>query len=175
MSGQSFFCLKDVPASDCSKRQQQLRAHHRAAVAVGIYMNRWYVLFLSGGWGCQTTHGKSAPSLGDIGFSWVPRFVKGLPVCLTRRHPTACGRLLQVRMGCPHSLHSLLHRLGDCRRIRESWQWVVPAQIPQYATVTLSANLFGNVWSPSKTRACTLLEQTIRPKRKDGLGCTLCE
>ena len=46
---ESFFCLKDVPASDCSKRQQQLRAHHRAAVAVGIYMNRWYVLFLSGG------------------------------------------------------------------------------------------------------------------------------
>lgn len=36
----SFFCQKDVPASDCSKRQQQLRAHHRAAVAVGIYMNR---------------------------------------------------------------------------------------------------------------------------------------
>ena len=40
MSEQSLFCLKDVPASDCSKRQQQLRAHHRAAVAVGIYMNR---------------------------------------------------------------------------------------------------------------------------------------
>ena len=44
-----------------------------------------------------------------------------------------------------------------------------------YLTVTLSANLFGNVWSVSKTKACTLLEQTIRPKRKDGLGCTLCE
>ena len=27
----------------------------------------------------------------------------------------------------------------------------------------------------AKTRACTLLEQAIRPKRKDGLGCTLCE
>lgn len=37
---ESFYGLKDVPASDCSKRQQQLRAHHRAAVAVGIYMNR---------------------------------------------------------------------------------------------------------------------------------------
>ena len=80
MSGQSLFCLKDVPASDCNKRQQQLRAHHRAAVAVGIYKNRCYVLFLSGGWGCQTTHGKSAPPLGNIDFSWVPRIVAELPV-----------------------------------------------------------------------------------------------
>ena len=80
MSGHVFFCLKDVPASDCGKRQQQLRVHHRAAVAVGIYMNRCYVLFLSGGWGCQTTHGKSAPPLGNIGFSWVPRIVAELPV-----------------------------------------------------------------------------------------------
>ena len=69
MFRQSLFCLKDVQASDCSKRQQQLRAHHRAAVAVGIYMNRWYILFLSGGWDCQTTYGKSAPPLGDKGFS----------------------------------------------------------------------------------------------------------
>ena len=82
MSGQSFFCLKNVPASDCSKRQQQLRAHHCAAVAVGIYLNRWYVLFLSGGWGCRTTYGKSAPPLGNIGFSWVPRIVTGLPFAL---------------------------------------------------------------------------------------------
>ena len=69
-----------MPASDYSKRQQQLRAHHRAAVAVGIYMNRCYALFLSGGVACQTTHGKSAPSPGNIGFSWVPRIVTGLPV-----------------------------------------------------------------------------------------------
>lgn len=122
MSGQSLFCLKDVPASDCSKRQQQLRAHHCAAVAVGIYLNRWYVLFLSGGRGCRTTHGKSAPSLGNIGFSWVLRFVKGLPVCLTRRHPTACGRLLQAHMGRPRSLHSLPHRQWYWRRIWESWR-----------------------------------------------------
>ena len=80
MSGQSLFCQKDVQASDCSKRQQQLRAHHRATVAVGIYMNRCYVLFLSGGWDCQTTHGKSASPLGNIGFSWVPRIVTELPV-----------------------------------------------------------------------------------------------
>ena len=80
MSEQSLFCLKDVPASDCSKRQQQLRAHHRAAVAVGIYKNRCYILFLSGGWGCRTTHGKSAPPLGNLGLSWVPRIVTGLPV-----------------------------------------------------------------------------------------------
>ena len=123
------FCLKDVPASDCSKRQQQLRAHHRAAVAVGIYKNRCCVLFLSGGVACQTTHGKSAPSLGNIGFSWVPRIVTGLPVCLTRRHPTACGRPLQAHMGCPRSLHSLPRRLGHCRQI-QSWQWAVPVRIP---------------------------------------------
>ena len=73
MFPQSLLWTKKVPASDCSKRQQQLRAHHRAAVAVGIYKNRCYILFLSGGWGCRTTHGKSAPSLGNIGFSWVPR------------------------------------------------------------------------------------------------------
>ena len=114
MFPQSLLWTKKVSASDCSKRQQQLRAHHRAAVAVGIYKNRCYVLFLSGGWGCRTTHGKSAPSLGNIGFSWVPRIVTGLPVCLTRRHPTACGRLLLVRMGCLRSLHSLPHRLGHC-------------------------------------------------------------
>lgn len=117
MSGLSLFCLKDVPYSDCSKRQQQLRAHHRAAVAVGIYKNRCYVLFLSGGWGCQTTYGKSDPSLGNIGFSWVPRIVTGLPVCLTRCHPTACGRPLQARMGGPRPLHILPHRLGCCRQI----------------------------------------------------------
>ena len=113
MFPQSLLWTKKVSASDCSKRQQQLRAHHRAAVAVGIYKNRCYVLFLSGGWGCRTTHGKSAPSLGNIGFSWVPRIVTGLPVCLTRRHPTACGRLLLVRMGRLRSLHSLPHRLGN--------------------------------------------------------------
>lgn len=113
MFPQSLLWTKKVSASDCSKRQQQLRAHHRAAVAVGIYKNRCYVLFLSGGWGCRTTHGKSAPSLGNIGFSWVPRIVTGLPVCLTRRHPTACGRPLLVRMGCLRSLHSLPHRLGN--------------------------------------------------------------
>ena len=113
MFPQSLLWTKKVPASDCSKRQQQLRAHHRAAVAVGIYKNRCYILFLSGGWGCRTTHGKSAPSLGNIGFSWVPRIVTRLPVCLTRRHPTACGRLLLVRMGRLRSLHSLPHRLGN--------------------------------------------------------------
>lgn len=117
MFPQSLLWTKKVSASDCSKRQQQLRAHHRAAVAVGIYKNRCYVLFLSGGWGCRTTHGKSAPSLGNIGFSWVPRIVTGLPVCLTRRHPTACGRPLQVHMGCPRPLHILPHHLGSCRRI----------------------------------------------------------
>ena len=69
-----------MPASDCSKKQQQLRAHHCAAVAVGIYMNRCYVLFLSGGWGCQTTYGKSALPLGNIGFSWVPRIVAEPPM-----------------------------------------------------------------------------------------------
>ena len=130
ISGQSLFCLKDVQASDCSKRQQQLRAHHRAAVAVGIYMNKWYVLFLSGGVDCQTTYGKSALPLGNIGYSWMPRIVKRLPVCLTRHHPTACGRLLLAHMGHPRSLHSLPHRPGYCRRIRESWQWAVPVRIP---------------------------------------------
>ena len=120
MFPQSLLWTKKVSASDCSKRQQQLRAHHRAAVAVGIYKNRCYVLFLSGGWGCRTTHGKSAPSLGNIGFSWVPRIVTGLPVCLTRRHPTACGRLLLVRMGRLRSLHSLPHRQWYWRQIRES-------------------------------------------------------
>ena len=80
MFPQSLLWTKKVSASDCSKRQQQLRAHHRAAVAVGIYKNRCYVLFLSGGWGCRTTHGKSAPSLGNIGFSWVPRIVTEPPM-----------------------------------------------------------------------------------------------
>ncbi len=80
MSGQSLFCQKDVPASDCSKRQQQLRAHHCAAVAVGIYKNRRYVLFPSGEWGCETTYGKSALPLGNIGFSWALRIVTELPV-----------------------------------------------------------------------------------------------
>lgn len=80
MFPQSLLWTKKVSASDCSKRQQQLRAHHRAAVAVGIYKNRCYILFLSGGWGCRTTHGKSAPPLGNLGLSWVPRIVTGLPV-----------------------------------------------------------------------------------------------
>ena len=80
MSGQSLFCQKDVPASDCSKRQQQLRAHHCAAVAVGIYKNRRYVLFPSGEWGCETTYGKSALPLENIGFSWALRIVTELPV-----------------------------------------------------------------------------------------------
>ena len=80
MFPQSLLWTKKVSASDCSKRQQQLRAHHCAAVAVGIYKNRCYVLFLSGGWGCRTTHGKSAPSLGNIGFSWVPRIVTEPPM-----------------------------------------------------------------------------------------------
>ena len=41
-------------------------------------------------------------------------------VCLTRRHPTACGRLLLVRMGRLRSLHSLPHRQWYWRQIRES-------------------------------------------------------